>query len=325
MISANIIADSKNEFGNRVTTFILTYPRIIHSEIMTHRMFSRNAASSRAVPFDKLVKSIQTCPFVPIAWQKNHKGMQGTEYIKSQEHIYDCETEWLNARDSAIMHATTLNKDGDVTKQLCNRLLEPYQYYTVIVTATEWENFFSLRCPQYQTNEGIKRSWKDTKFDSMATIHERLEINKGQAEIHLMQLAECMWDAYNESIPRLLSANEWHIPFADQIKDPKIFTLMYNKYGEMKQLQPDWAEKFWLMKAQISTAMCARVSYTVVGDDEKEPNYENDIKLHDRLLESKHMSPFEHCARAMNDDRWIHKQWSGNLKGFVQYRKIIES
>lgn len=80
-INAKIIADSKNEFGNRITTFVLTYPRFIHAEIMTHRMFSRNAASSRAVPFEKLCESVMNDPFIPIAWQKDHSGMQGTEYF----------------------------------------------------------------------------------------------------------------------------------------------------------------------------------------------------------------------------------------------------
>ncbi len=86
-IEAKIIADSKNEFGNRITTMILTYPRIIHSEFMTHRMFSRNAASSRAVPAAKLIQAVKDNPFIPLAFQKQHSGMQGTEYITDPKEI----------------------------------------------------------------------------------------------------------------------------------------------------------------------------------------------------------------------------------------------
>ena len=86
-IKAGIIADSINQQGNRVTTYILTYPRIIHAELLTHRLFSRNAASSRAIPAKKMIKMIEEDPFIPIAWQKAHKGMQGTEYITDPELI----------------------------------------------------------------------------------------------------------------------------------------------------------------------------------------------------------------------------------------------
>ena len=80
-ISAKIVADSIDPRGNRITTFVLTYPRFIHAELLTHRLFSRNAASSRAIPFKKMVEDIENDPFIPIAWQKDHKGMQGVEYI----------------------------------------------------------------------------------------------------------------------------------------------------------------------------------------------------------------------------------------------------
>ena len=80
-ISAQIVADSKNEFGDRITTMLVTFPRYILAELNTHRMFSKNSASSRAIPFVKMLKSVKENPFIPIAWQKDHPGMQGTEYL----------------------------------------------------------------------------------------------------------------------------------------------------------------------------------------------------------------------------------------------------
>ena len=147
-IEAKIVADSLNSQGNRITTFLLTYPRFIHSELMTHRMFSRNSASSRAIPFEKMVKAVEENPFIPIAWQKDHKGMQGTEYLADRKHenaVY----EWLKARDYAVKQARMMNNDG-VTKQLCNRLLEPFMWHTTLCTFTESENFFNLRLPIYE-------------------------------------------------------------------------------------------------------------------------------------------------------------------------------
>ena len=161
-----ILADSLSSQGHRLTTFKVTYPRIIHAEMCRHRILSRNTASSRAIPFEKMVKDVEEDPFIPIAWQKSHKGMQGTEYwidddtvtvdegdeyerytkiYSATEHFI---TEWLEARDLAIAQSYELNRLG-VTKQLCNRLLEPFMWHTVLLTGTEFENFFELRLPSY--------------------------------------------------------------------------------------------------------------------------------------------------------------------------------
>ena len=299
MIEAKVIADSISPQGDRLTTFILTFPRIILSEFNTHRMFSRNSASSRAIPFEKMVKSVQDNPFIPIAWQKEHKGMQGTEYIIDENNISDCINDWLEARNNAIKIATRLNsgfwieeetKVGEdrVTKQLCNRLLEPFMWHTVIITSGKegLENFFDLR------------------------DHEA-------AEIHIQELARKMKEVYNESTPKQLQAGEWHIPFGDE-----------------------WYSASSFFNLKVSTARCARVSYTVVGEEGKEPNYDNDLKLHDKLLESGHFSPFEHCAKVMSDEEYesfikgevdfgfdIPKHtmgWCNNFKGFIPYRYLID-
>lgn len=340
MIQAKVIADSSNELGNRITTMIVTFPRFILAELNTHRMFSRNSASSRAIPFEKMLKSVQENPFIPIAWQKDHKGMQGTEYY-SDEEVRKCGIieQWLGAKDMAINRAVALNELG-VTKQLCNRLLEPFMWHTVLITATEWENFFALRCPKYEINCGpddtddstlcTARSWKDLMSDKgglaldfdTTNVLERLLLNKGQAEIHMMALAESIWDAMNESTPKQLKAGEWHIPFGNMI--PSNLEEL-NKVTNTGDYYPEQT------RIKIATAMCARVSYTVVGEEDKTPNYENDIKLHDRLATSGHWSPFEHCAKVMTKDEYnsrLHNSqgnhgWSGNFRGFIQYRKMF--
>lgn len=142
MFKAEIIADSKNEFGNRITTFVVTFPRIILSEFNTHRMLSRNSASSRAIPFEKMLKSVEENPFIPIRWMKDHKGMQGNEYFTNEDKFeFKCknknmcpppieyplllESDWLSARQNAIVVAKSMSESG-LSKQICNRLLEPF-------------------------------------------------------------------------------------------------------------------------------------------------------------------------------------------------------
>ena len=200
-ISAEIVADSISPQGHRITTFLLTYPRFIHGELMTHRLFSRNSASSRAIPFNKMVQMVKEDPFIPIAWQKDHKGMQGTEYMIGED-TDQSEILWNVSKNEAINTAIDLHSHG-VTKQLCNRLLEPFMWHTVLVTATEWNNFFELRCPQYIFGKATNKSkiWKSKKdaikdFPDWETHNDLFwrTMNESQAEIHIQALAESMWE-----------------------------------------------------------------------------------------------------------------------------------
>lgn len=285
-ISARIIADSKSPSGARLTTFILTYPRIIHSEMMTHRAFSRNSASSRAIPFKRMVKMVKEDPFIPLAWQKDHSGMQGTEYFDSGDAEVLTE-QWLFARDQAVKYASSLNGydtdpeygsgSGGVTKQLCNRLLEPFLWHTALVTATDFENFFALRAHP-------------------------------DAEIHIQDLAEKMLVVYNESIPKVLMAGDWHMPFGDQLDVDRVKEAM--NYGWI-DYQPGAVED---TMREIATARCARVSYL---NFEGKDDYYADIKLFNQLIRNGHWSPTEHCAQAQDDNCYY-----GNLHGFKQYRKF---
>lgn len=355
MIKAEVIADSLSPQGNRITTMQVTFPRMILAELNTHRLFSRNSASSRAIPFEKMVKSVKENPFIPIAWQKDHKGMQGTDYLTEFE-AEVAEQNWLTARNRAVFMATHMN-EGEVTKQLCNRLLEPFMWHTVLITSTEWENFFNLRCPKYHINlpEAAVKSKKELlkAYPASDAILEDtlywLSINDGQSEIHMMALAEAMYDAMNESAPKQLKAGEWHIPFGDTFnKDGGKFTRYLMDKWKNQQAPTDGNLK---ERIKIATARCARVSYTVVGEEGKEPNFENDIKLHDTLATSGHWSPFEHCARAMSDEEYYsfvkgtvdsnldvdgfitieaHTNvnifgWCNNFRGFIQYRYLLEN
>ena len=283
MIKSTIIADSINNKGKRITSFIVTIPRIVLAELNTHRVLSRNSASSRAIPFTKMLEMVKKTPFIPIRWMKEHTGMQGNEYFTEENDIKALEAAYLAGRDNAVATAESLSNLG-LTKQIVNRGLEAYMWHTVIITATEFENFFALRAER-------------------------------AAEIHIQKLAFLMLEEMNNSTPKLLQTGEWHIPFGDNMDD-----LALNKL--MPDIQPaslNWYnEHMQLLKVKIATARCARVSYTVVGEEGKPDNYENDVKLHDRLLGMGHLSPFEHCAQATDNEGW-----SGNFLGWTQYRKTL--
>lgn len=297
---AKIIADSKNSFGHRLTTFELVFPRQNLSEFNTHRALSKNSASSRAIPFAKMMEAVKTNPFIPMKWMKEHKGMQGTEYFTEEEEIGYFINNHLDARDYAIFRAEAASKRG-LTKQACNRYLEPFAWHKVLMTATDLENFFALRAHP-------------------------------DAEIHIQELARIMLDVYNTSTPVQLAPGDWHIPYADKIEieynDVQLDVLdSLNKRGDSPALDEDIFDDIQTeILVKIATARCAQVSYTVVGEDEKPLDYLKLIGLHDRLLKSGHMSPFEHCARSFTKMEWDREymtEYCGNFQGFIQYRKMI--
>ena len=233
-----------------------------------------------------------------------------------------------SARNEAINQADAISRLG-VTKQLCNRLLEPFMWHKVLVTSTEFENFFSLRCPKYDLSEYESHSYRSRKDyiedygDPDLTYDEWLLYNKGQAEIHIMELAESMWDAMNDSEPTKLHGGQWHIPYGDNMDYIKlgVETKGYYKLNPAEEVDVD------KLALKVAVARCARMSYQTVGDSPK-IDYGADIRLHDILLSSGHMSPFEHCAQAVGGIKDLivrNDRRSRNLKGFIQYREIVES
>lgn len=357
IISAKIAADSISPQDERLITMELVFPRIILSEFNKHRMLSSSTSSSRAIPFEKMVEVVQNDPFIPIAFQKKHKGMQGNEYIEVKEGIYGVKDTWLEARNKAVNIANSLHNQG-VTKQIANRLLEPFMWCTVLVTGNKesFDAMFKLRCPSYEielpTSEDRGLDWDVFKFKSKKdfkraiysdeidnyTDLEWLQINKGKAEIHFMDLAEKMYDVINESAPKKLESGQWHVPFIDKFES-------YSKIGT--------SEDFDMNDVKISTALAAKTSYTSVRDEQK-MDYEKLLNLHDRLLADKHLVPFEHCAKVMTEDEYKHhfrgeleslgaeqlsyeygyseemfipkenQGWCRNFKGFIQYRHFID-
>jgi thymidylate synthase ThyX len=183
-ITAQIIADSISPEGIRLTTMQLRYPRFIHAELMTHRMFSRNASSSRAIPVQKMIEDLRRDPAMPVYWGSNKPGMQAGAEIDDWS-IHDAKRLWLSGRDQAIKIAETLINSVGLHKQIANRILEPWAHINVVVTATDWANFFALRS------------------------HEN-----AQPEIKV--LSDAMMVALGTSDPELSVPGQWHLPYINQ-------------------------------------------------------------------------------------------------------------
>lgn len=170
--------------GARIDTQVVRMPRIILAEFNTHRIFSRNAASSRAIPFERMIAQIMDDPFVPLVWTSEKKGMQG-EIITDAKAIAELERCWLGARDEAVRWAEGIAYRG-AHKSICNRLLEPWMWTTVVMTACDFSNYWKLRCHP-------------------------------AAEHHMRLTAEAMRVAYDAAEPQLLEPGEWHLPFTSDL------------------------------------------------------------------------------------------------------------
>lgn len=180
MIEAKVIADSISTDGVRLTTVQATSNRFILAEANTHRTWSRNSASSRAIPLAKQIKRIMEELAYPSVFPAEQKGMQGGEAL-SEEEQRAARIVWEDASEDARDAAETLGRLG-VHKSVANRLLEPFMWHTMCITATAWENFFLQRCHP-----------------------------DAQPEIRLM--AEAIRDAMAESTPQKLDPGEWHLPY----------------------------------------------------------------------------------------------------------------
>ncbi len=183
MFSAKVLADSINKSGDRLVTVEATYPRFVHAELMTHRMFSRNAASSRAIPVKKKIREVEDNPVIPISWGLNQAGMQARKEA-DPEIAEVAEAMWRQASKAAVIQAELLMELG-MHKQIVNRIIEPFTWITVIISSTSWEHFFSLRCHK-------------------------------DAEPHMQKIAAMIYREMEKSKPVKLKEGELHLPLVSK-------------------------------------------------------------------------------------------------------------
>lgn len=302
-IWAKVITDSVSTVSNsRMTTFEIQLPRFILAELNTHGMLKKNTQSSRAVPIKSMLDMYHENFFIPAMFGKNQSGMSSQNYLSPEENDAAIDM-WCSAERSMRYVVEKLgDKDGlNVHKQWAARLYEPFMYVKLVITATEWENF----------------EWLRDDLDA--------------AQPEMVDLARKMKQAKDASTPTLLEPGMWHMPYVKSVVD---------EYGE-KQVFFDANDEIIDVETalMISASCAAQMSYRKADD-----SIEKAKLVYDRLFggAKPHMSPTEHQGQVMGmptfgtcniHDMWpegySHMDrngyfWSGNLKGFVQYRKILE-
>lgn len=289
-----IIARSISEQGMPLITTQFKYPRFIHAEFMTHREFSRNASSSRAIPVAKMIEQVRNDPAMPIHWGANQPGMQADNQL-DDDGILIAKSCWMAAAGHAAAQAETMASMG-LHKQVANRVLEPYQWMHVIATTSNTSNFFGLR------------RHKDA-----------------QPEIKLV--ADLWHEALEDFPATLVRQGEWHLPYITQADVENAVT--YLQAGRITRDMPSMEERFRLLTA-MSAARCARVSY--LTHDGELPTVQQDLDLYQRLVGAQplHASPTEHQATPdilaydqYQDSRWVNPGQHGNLIGWRQFRKML--
>jgi len=299
--SVKILLDSISGERHRLTTFELVFPRIVLAEFNTHRLFSRNSASSRAIPVEKMIKMVETDPYIPTHWGKNQKGMQADQEVDASI-AAQAEDSWIESAKIAVKQAKKL-LDLGIHKQITNRLLEPFMWHTVICTATEYDNFIHLR----------------------ANKDAHPEIQKTASEMNRL---------LSKSTPSILLNGQWHLPLVFTSEKGGDHKILFHEDREFAQsVDKNFGERAENVLIKISAARCARVSY-MTHDGKRDP--QEDLNMYEKLRNSGHMSPLEHPARVMTDFEY-HKKYTqngshlvrrethfcGNFQGWIQLRKEI--
>ena len=302
-IKAKIIADSISvHTDTRLTTYELEFPRWILAEVNTHRIASKNGASSRAIPFDRMVELCRTNMALPVHWGKNQAGMVAQEEIADYQQGFAAAI-WAKARESAIEHATDLHKMG-VHKQICNRLLEPFMMMKMVFSATSYKNLFELRAHP-------------------------------DAQPEFQDLAYKMQDAYNMSLPIPMKMGEWHLPYVEISRDLEDDRLVYSSNG--KEIDLKTAVK--LSASLCAQVSYRRQDDTIEKAIQVFDRLITSKPLHASPMEHQASPMFKHfkengpnseANNGIGDNiRFLTSmnltdQFSGNLKNWSQYRQILQ-
>lgn len=294
--SVTVLEDSLSPDGVRLTTLMCRYPRIIHAEMMTHRVFSRSAASSRAIPVAKMIAAIQRDPYIPSCWGRDQPGMQSEQFFEDPHEIDKAESLWLHARDQAVAQAEKL-LDMGVHKQWVNRLLEPFHWYTCLITATEWSNFFHLRCHP-------------------------------AAHPEIRRVAELMRDALEKSTPLGLDYGQWHLPLCPELGESA------NQYPSKKEDADYWCKISVGRCARVSylthdgkrdpqadVALAERLleaGHTSPFEHVARPATVHDLNSCDQAYLDFMVKRGPESARTMCSTKFF-----GNFRGWVQLRKEV--
>lgn len=286
-IRCRVVADSVSHNDVRLITAELRYPRFIHSELMTHRVFSRNASSSRAIPVEKMLDVVEKDPATPVHWGRNQKGMQAHEELTDHEQRI-ARLQWRGASREAAAQARLLHNLG-LHKQIVNRITEPFHFINVLVTATEWNNWHKLRAHP----------------DAQPEIHE---------------LALTMEEAFFRSSPEYRDQGDWHLPYVSSIEKMKLGIDTALKCSTARCARVSYTT--FDMKEPTVENDLRLYEQLIVSEPQHASPAEHQAKplsLEDDVNE---LFPYTWEPGITHIDR--NKQhWSGNFRGWVQHRQLL--
>jgi hypothetical protein len=291
-IDSKLILTSKNrETGVSLYTFLLTYPRVILPEVNTHRMLSRNTASSRAIPAKKQRSRVLAVPFVPVSIGQNQKGMQAGEELSGWRR-WVAVTTWKLARYPMVLASWILEKVG-AHKQVCNRIVETWTWTQQVVTCTDLKNVFKLRNhPDAEPHFHLLAEMMQKQVEYVENLFDVINFDSR----YQPEDTPCALNMVNPTLGvhrvQMLRPGDWHMPF---IADMDVYPVE--------------------MLKSISVARCARTSY-YLPENGKWSTPDRDLELCGRLSSSGHWSPFEHVATPVPERIYI-----GNFFSWKQYRK----
>jgi thymidylate synthase ThyX len=295
-ITARIIADSVTyaRDGTRLTTFEIEYPRFILAELNTHKMLSKNSASSRAIPVEKLLEMIDTNPAMPVHWGQNQPGMSAREELNGRNKEA-AQATWREARKIMISTTRVLTDIG-LHKQVANRLCEPWQRMKTVISGTEWANFFHLR-------------------------------DHADAQPEFKALAGCMRAAYTQNKPHVLQAGEWHLPYVDSSLDADGNTI-YSTESDGVLLIEDALKVSAACCAQVSyrtmndTLDKAQSIYSRLI--ESDPKHASPVEHQGKVMQVlNHVDSDNLWEPGVTHMRRDGTLWSANFKGWIQARQLI--
>lgn len=293
-ITARVLADSLSPSNVRITTLQLRYPRFIHSEFMTHRMFSRNAASSRAKPTNKWLEEINDNCAMPVHWGKNKPGMQAKEqsselvYLEGMPYTHDLA--WKKAAWYASYIAKQFAEVG-YHKQVVNRLIEPFTHIDVIVTSTEWENFFDLR------------------------LHP-------DAQPEIQELASQMNIVMQGSMPLVTELDEWHLPYVGSDEAENLASV-YDKSAPLRVSAARCARVSYSNhgKNDVDINKDLELSSMLLHSRHMSP-FEHQAKPMGGSWSPGQSDPYFMQPGITHIDRNGYL-WSGNFHGWIQNRQVV--
>lgn len=288
-ITAKIIADSIDSRGHRMTTMEIEYPRFILAELNTHRMLSKNSASSRAIPVTKMHEHIAAFPAEPVSWGKNQSGMQAKEEF-SPEDVQKAKEIWYRAMQDALRWSKELSSMS-LHKQVANRITEPWMMMKTVISGTEWKNLFYLRC-------------------------------HGDAQPEFRHLALKMQEAYNASTPQLLAPGEWHVPYVltHRDKDNQLLYLdsdaKYITMEHARMISASCCAQVSYRKSDESFEKAAKIFDLLINS---KPAHASPVE-HQATPMSLTATITTNGVTHQDHD---YELWSGNLREWIQFRKII--